>query len=48
MMGLDKTYRANTVELLEVNFKGEKEAIDFYKQICQKVNDNKKAPPYVF
>ncbi len=48
-MGLDKTYRANeTMEILEINLNGEKEAIDFYKQIYQKVNDNKKDLPYEF
>ncbi len=48
-MGLDETHRANeTVEILEVNLKGEKEAIDFYKQIYQKVIENKKELPYIF
>lgn len=33
---------------MEVNLKGEKDAIDFYKQIYQKVIDNKKAFQYEF
>jgi bacterioferritin (cytochrome b1) len=48
-MGLAETYRAQeTVKILEVNLKGEKEAIDFYKQIYQKAVDNKKDLPYEF
>ncbi len=35
-------------EILEVNLKGEKEAIDFYKQIYQKIRDNKKDLQYEF
>lgn len=48
-MGLAETHRATeTKEILEVNLKGEKEAIDFYKQIHKKVLDNKESLPYEF
>jgi bacterioferritin (cytochrome b1) len=48
-MGLAKTHPAkDTKGILEVNLKNEKEAIDFYKQIYQKVMDNKKSLPYEF
>jgi bacterioferritin (cytochrome b1) len=46
-MELAETHRAKgTEEILKVNLKGEKEAIDFYKQIYQKVIDNKKDLQY--
>ncbi|MDD5593497.1 MAG: ferritin-like domain-containing protein [Candidatus Margulisbacteria bacterium] len=49
VMTLAPTHRANeTVAILEVNLKGEKDAIDYYKQIYQKVTDNKKELPYEF
>ncbi len=48
-MSLDKTYGGkDTVEILEVNLKGEKEAIDYYKPIYQKLVENKKDLPYEF
>lgn len=48
-MGLAETHRAQeTVKILEVNLKGEKEAIDFYKQIYKKILENKESLPYVF
>lgn len=48
-MGLAETHRANeTVKILEINLAGEQEAIDFYRQIYQKVIDNKKDLPYEF
>ena len=48
-MGLAETHRAKDVKkILEVNLKGEKDAIDFYKQIYQKVLDNKKSLQYEF
>ncbi|MDD3275319.1 MAG: ferritin-like domain-containing protein [Candidatus Omnitrophica bacterium] len=48
-MGMAKTFEAGeTKEILGVNLKGEKDAIDFYKQIYQKVKDNKKEFPYEF
>ena len=47
VMTLAKTNQANeTKKILEVNLKGEKEAIDFYKQIYQKVIDNKESLQY--
>ena len=48
-MGLAKTNKARELkDILKVNLKGEKEAIDFYKQIYQKVTDNKKSLPYEY
>jgi len=48
-MELDKTYRAKeTKEILEINLKNEKEAIDFYKKIYKKILDNKDQLPYEF
>lgn len=48
-MGLAETHRAKeTSEILKVNLKGEKDAIDFYKEIYKKVVSNKDALPYEF
>lgn len=48
-MKLEKTYDAKEVnQILEVNLKGEKDAIDFYKQIYKKVVDNKNELQYEF
>jgi rubrerythrin len=48
-MGIEKTYEAGDVkEILEVNLKGEKEAVDFYKQIHKKVVDSKNELQYEF
>jgi bacterioferritin (cytochrome b1) len=48
-MGLAETHPAkDTKEILEVNLKDEKAAIDFYKQIYQKVIDNKESLQYEF
>jgi len=48
-MGLAETHRAqDTVKILEVNLKGEKDAIDFYKTIYKKVIESKAAFPYTF
>lgn len=48
-MDLAETFEAkNTKEILEVNLKGEKEAVDFYKQIYEKVIENKDSFPYEF
>jgi len=48
-MSLAETHRAqDEKKILEVNLKGEKDAIDFYKQIYQKVIDNKKDLQYEF
>ncbi|HOW87571.1 MAG TPA: ferritin-like domain-containing protein [Candidatus Omnitrophota bacterium] len=48
-MGLAETHSAQkTSKILEVNLKGEKDAIDFYKQIYRKVVANKEALPYEF
>jgi bacterioferritin (cytochrome b1) len=48
-MGLAQTHKAKDIKsVLEVNLKNEKEAIDFYKQIYQKVIDNKKDLKYEF
>lgn len=49
VMTLAETFKAKgTKEILEVNLKGEKDAVDFYKQIYQKVIDNKKSLQYEF
>lgn len=48
-MELAETHQAKDVKkILEVNLKGEKDAIDYYKQIYQKVVDNKKSLQYEF
>jgi len=48
-MNLAETHKAKeTKQILEVNLKGEKDAIDYYKQIYRKVVDNKKDLPYEF
>lgn len=48
-MGLAETYEAKEIkDILEVNLKGEKEAIDFYKEIYRKVVENKAEFPYEF
>ncbi len=41
-MGIAKTYPAITIqEILEVNLKGEKEAVDFYLTILDEIRNNK-------
>lgn len=48
-MALDKTTVATErKEILKVNLKAEKDAVDFYKEIYRKVVDNKEAFPYAF
>lgn len=48
-MGIAQTHKASqTVEILEVNLKSEKEAIDFYKQVYNKVVENKQDLQYEF
>ncbi len=48
-MGISQTHRAkDTKDILEVNLKNEKEAVDFYRQIYKKVNDYKDNLRYVF
>lgn len=48
-MGIAETHRAKKIdEILEVNLTSEKEAIDYYKQIYQKICENKEALPYAF
>jgi bacterioferritin (cytochrome b1) len=48
-MNLAETFKAKDIKkILEVNLKGEKDAVDFYKQIYQKVIDNKKSLQYEF
>ena len=49
VMSLAKTYKAKEIKkILQVNLRGEKDAIDFYKKIYQKVIDNKKSLQYEF
>ena len=48
-MALAETHEArDQKQILEVNLKGEKDAIDFYKQIYNKVVENKKELQYEF
>ena len=48
-MGIAQTHKAKDISnILEVNFKDEKSAIDFYKTIYKKIIENKDALPYVF
>lgn len=48
-MGIAQTHRAKDIRaILQINLKNEKEAIDFYKQIYNKVVENKKSLPYEF
>lgn len=48
-MGIAKTTPANTIkEILEVNLKAEKEAVDTYKKILEKINTSKNELPYEF
>lgn len=48
-MNLAETFKAKDAKkILEVNLRGEKDAVDFYKQIYQKVLDNKKSLQYEF
>ncbi len=49
LMDLAETHRANGLKsILEVNLKGEKDAINYYKQVYQKVTENKKDLEYTF
>ena len=48
-MKMAETHRAKErKEIFEVNMKGEKEAIDLYKQIYQKITENKEGLKYEF
>lgn len=48
-MSLAKTHVAKDIKnILEVNLRNEKEAIEFYRQIYQKVMDNKRNLQYEF
>jgi bacterioferritin (cytochrome b1) len=48
-MKIGQTHPAKEIpEILEVNLKDEKSAIDFYKRIYQKVVENKEQLPYAF
>jgi bacterioferritin (cytochrome b1) len=48
-MSLAETHQAKDIKkILEVNLKGEKDAIDFYKQIYRKVIDSQKSLQYEF
>jgi bacterioferritin (cytochrome b1) len=49
VMTLAETHKANeTKKILQVNLKGEKDAIDFYKQIYHKAIENKDKLQYQF
>ncbi|MEM2955081.1 MAG: ferritin-like domain-containing protein [Candidatus Nanoarchaeia archaeon] len=48
-MGIEKTYPAKTIkEILEVNLKGEKEAVDFYLTIMEKIKEMKEELKYEY
>jgi len=48
-MGLAETHRAEEIkDILKVNLKGEKDAIDFYKEIYKTVIENKDKLQYEF
>ncbi len=48
-MGISETHKAKGAEdIIELNLKNEKEAIDFYKQIYREVMDNKNDLQYEF
>ncbi len=48
-MGIAKTYQAGTIkDILEINLKGEKEAVDFYMNILEKIKKEKEKLPYEF
>lgn len=48
-LGVSKTYHAKTIkEILEVNLKSEKEAVDTYKKIMEKLSKEKEKLPYEF
>jgi len=49
VMELAPTHKAQKLEdIFKVNLKGEKDAIDFYKTVYKKVQDNKDKLPYEF
>lgn len=48
-MGIAKTEKAETIEeILRVNLKSEREAVDFYQKILEKVGKEKANLPYEF
>lgn len=48
-MNLAETHEAKNIdEILKINLQAEKDAIDFYKKIYDKICDNKKEFPYSF
>ena len=48
-MGIAKTYPAKTInEILEVNLRGEREAVDFYLTIVEKIKENKDELKYEY
>ncbi|VVB54956.1 Ferritin-like domain protein [uncultured archaeon] len=48
-VNMAKAVNAKTIkDILEVNLKGEKEAVDYYKTILKKISDNKDNLPYTF
>jgi bacterioferritin (cytochrome b1) len=49
VMDLAETHRATELKnILEINLKGEKDAIDYYKKIYQKVTENRSALQYTY
>jgi bacterioferritin (cytochrome b1) len=48
-MSMAKVNEAKTIkEILEINLKNEKEAVDFYKKILEKISEEKENFPYEF
>ncbi|OIO22056.1 hypothetical protein COV61_05630 [Candidatus Micrarchaeota archaeon CG11_big_fil_rev_8_21_14_0_20_47_5] len=48
-MGIEKVYSANgTDEILKVNLKGEKEAVDFYRKIVEELKKSRDELPYEY
>ena len=48
-MSMAKTYPAKTVkQILQINLKGEKEAVDVYVKILEKIKEAKASLPYEF
>ncbi len=48
-MGIAETHSAGTVEeILQVNLKAEKEAVEFYSDILKEINESRQELPYEF
>jgi bacterioferritin (cytochrome b1) len=48
-MGMAKTTEATDLkEILKANLRGEMEAVEYYRTVLKKINDNKDSLPYTF